>query len=70
MQPDWIRVDCRELSKERTATVSNQLQQQFDEAAWHAPSIVCFDNLDRLCPAEMEVGLHRLLACFLTALAP
>ncbi|KAI9592090.1 P-loop containing nucleoside triphosphate hydrolase protein [Syncephalis fuscata] len=54
----WVRVDCNELSKNRMAVISDQLQQHFDEAAWHAPSIVCFDNLDRLCPAELEVACH------------
>ncbi|RKP24914.1 P-loop containing nucleoside triphosphate hydrolase protein, partial [Syncephalis pseudoplumigaleata] len=28
------------------------------EAAWHAPSIVCIDNIDRLCPAELEASHH------------
>lgn len=33
------------------------IQQWFDEAAWHAPSILFFDDIDRLIPAEVEVRL-------------
>ncbi|KAI8057166.1 P-loop containing nucleoside triphosphate hydrolase protein [Syncephalis plumigaleata] len=68
----WTRIDCRQLSEERPSIVSEKLQQQFDEAAWHAPSIICIDNIDRLCPAELEakrfisiaqrmLSLHRIL---------
>jgi peroxin-1 len=54
---DWTMVDCRKLSEERAVTVSEELQQQFDLAAWHAPSILCLDNLDRLIPAELEASI-------------
>lgn len=35
------------------------IQQWFDEAAWHAPSILFFDDIDRLIPAEVEVWFEN-----------
>lgn len=37
------------------------IQQWFDEAAWHAPSILFFDDIDRLIPAEVEVRLASIV---------
>jgi peroxin-1 len=37
--------------------LKDQLQKWFDEAAWHAPSVIFFDDFDRMIPAEVEVSL-------------
>jgi peroxin-1 len=54
-------VRCTELTEERISSVRDKLQQLFDDAAWHAPSIILFDDLDRLIPAEVEVCIHFAL---------
>ena len=52
---DCLVVKCTELTEERISSIRDKLQQWFDDAAWHAPSIILFDDLDRLIPAEIEV---------------
>src|SRR3954449_11756020 len=52
---DSIVVNCSEATEDRIPTFKEKLQQWFDDAAWHAPSIIFFDDLDRLIPAEIEV---------------
>lgn len=47
-------VNCAEVADERVPTFKDLLQRWFDEAAWHAPSILFFDDIDRLVPAEVE----------------
>ncbi|RUP52274.1 hypothetical protein BC936DRAFT_149531 [Jimgerdemannia flammicorona] len=49
-----VEVNCSESVEDRIPTFKEKLQQWFDEAALHAPSIVFFDDLDRLIPAELE----------------
>jgi SpoVK/Ycf46/Vps4 family AAA+-type ATPase len=39
--------------------LKDQLQKWFDEAAWHAPSVIFFDDFDRMIPAEVEVSLKQ-----------
>ncbi|CAB4388534.1 unnamed protein product [Rhizophagus irregularis] len=61
-------VRCTELTEERISSVRDKLQQLFDDAAWHAPSIIFFDDLDRLIPAEVEhidsFRFRQLSECF------
>ncbi|CAG8436460.1 4148_t:CDS:10 [Funneliformis mosseae] len=61
-------VRCTELTEERVSSVKDKLQQWFDDAAWHAPSIILFDDLDRLIPAEVEhtdsFRFRQLAECF------
>ncbi|GBC05391.1 hypothetical protein RclHR1_00620031 [Rhizophagus clarus] len=61
-------VKCTELTEERISSVRDKLQQLFDDAAWHAPSIILFDDLDRLIPAEVEhidsFRFRQLSECF------
>jgi len=47
-------IKCTELSEDRISSVREKLQTFFDDAAWHAPGILLFDDLDRLIPAEVE----------------
>ncbi|KAI7871794.1 P-loop containing nucleoside triphosphate hydrolase protein [Spinellus fusiger] len=49
-----IHVHCSDLVDERVPTLKDMFQRWFDEAAWYAPSILFFDDLDRLIPAEVE----------------
>ncbi|KAI8922094.1 P-loop containing nucleoside triphosphate hydrolase protein [Powellomyces hirtus] len=49
-----IFVNCVELATERVIKVKDILQETIYKAAWHSPSIVVFDDLDRLLPAEQE----------------
>ncbi|KAJ8659027.1 hypothetical protein O0I10_005409 [Lichtheimia ornata] len=47
-------INCSDVADERIPTMKDLIQQWFDEAAWHAPSILFFDDIDRLIPAEVE----------------
>lgn len=49
-----LEINCSELADERIPVFRDNLQKWFDQAAWHAPSLVFFDDLDRLIPAEVE----------------
>lgn len=49
-----IEVNCSDIADERIPVFKEMLQKWFDEAAWHGPSLVFFDDLDRLIPAEVE----------------
>ncbi|KAJ2955751.1 hypothetical protein NQZ79_g8299 [Umbelopsis isabellina] len=49
-----IAINCAEVADERVPILKDNLQKWFDEAAWHAPSIIFFDDFDRLIPAEVE----------------
>ncbi|CAG8643526.1 36497_t:CDS:10, partial [Racocetra persica] len=61
-------IKCTELSEDRISSVREKLQTFFDDAAWHAPSILLFDDLDRLIPAEVEhvdsFRFRQLAECF------
>ncbi|CAG8475766.1 8707_t:CDS:10 [Ambispora gerdemannii] len=47
-------IKCTDAAEDRVSTIREKVQQWFDDAAWHAPSIILFDDLDRLIPAEVE----------------
>ncbi|KAJ3184012.1 Peroxisome biosynthesis protein pex1 [Gaertneriomyces sp. JEL0708] len=51
-----VLVDCAGLAGERVPKVKEAIEESFDRAAWSGPSIVIFDDLDRLIPAEQEQG--------------
>ena len=52
---DSVFVNCIELAEDRLVVINEKLQKALDEAAWKSPSILVFDNLERLAPAELEV---------------
>ncbi|KAF0333084.1 AAA-domain-containing protein [Gigaspora margarita] len=56
------------LSEDRISSVREKLKTFFDDAAWHAPGILLFDDLDRLIPAEVEhvdsFRFRQLAECF------
>ncbi|KAI9481479.1 MAG: P-loop containing nucleoside triphosphate hydrolase protein [Benjaminiella poitrasii] len=49
-----MEINCSEIADERVPVFKEMLQKWFDEAAWHGPSLIFFDDLDRLIPAEVE----------------
>lgn len=49
-----IEVNCSEIADERIPVFKDMLQTWFDRAAWHGPTLIFFDDLDRLIPAEVE----------------
>ncbi|KAL9538989.1 hypothetical protein MBANPS3_010537 [Mucor bainieri] len=49
-----MEINCSEIADERIPVFKEMLQKWFDEAAWHGPSLIFFDDLDRLIPAEVE----------------
>ncbi|KAI8073284.1 P-loop containing nucleoside triphosphate hydrolase protein [Gongronella butleri] len=49
-----MEINCAEIANERIPTLKDTMQKWFDEAAWHAPSVIFFDDIDRLIPAEVE----------------
>ncbi|CEP16460.1 hypothetical protein [Parasitella parasitica] len=49
-----MEINCSEIADERIPVFKEMLQKWFDEAAWHGPSLLFFDDLDRLIPAEVE----------------
>ncbi|CAG8648273.1 4579_t:CDS:10, partial [Paraglomus occultum] len=63
-----VTVKCADATEDRISTVKEKLQQCFDEAAWRAPSVILFDDLDRLIPAEVEhmdsFRFRQLAECF------
>ncbi|KAK9728067.1 Peroxisome biosynthesis protein pex1 [Basidiobolus ranarum] len=63
-----IVVDCSDLVKERPAVIKEKLQEWYNEASWYSPSLIFFDNLDRLVPAELEhqnsTNSRNIAECF------
>ncbi|KAI7899828.1 P-loop containing nucleoside triphosphate hydrolase protein [Cokeromyces recurvatus] len=49
-----MEINCSEIAEERIPVFKDMLQKWFDEAAWHSPTLIFFDDLDRLIPAEVE----------------
>lgn len=49
-----VIADCSKISEERVPVIKEMLNQWFSTAAWYEPSVVFIDDLDRLCPAEVE----------------
>jgi peroxin-1 len=48
------RVKCAQLVNLRIPQLKSRLEDEFTAAAWHAPSLLVFDDLDHLIPAEVE----------------
>lgn len=53
-------VDVEKYAETPVPTVKNLFNYWFDKAAWHKPSVVVLDNLDKLLSAEVEVSLYFL----------
>ncbi|KAL8286225.1 hypothetical protein RQP46_004713 [Phenoliferia psychrophenolica] len=67
-------IDCSKHTDERLPTLKGKMKDWFDEACWHAPTLLVLDNLDRMLGAEVEhadsfPALH-LAHTFLAAAVP
>lgn len=47
-------VKCAQLVNLRIPQLKARLEEEFTAAAWYAPSLLIFDDLDHLIPAEVE----------------
>ena len=47
-------LDCRELKGRPTKVILDRLSDIFQTAKINAPSFICLDNLDAICPAQPE----------------
>lgn len=51
---DCVEINCAEFAEDRIPVLMTKFQQWFDTAAFHSPSILFLEDLDRLIPAEVE----------------
>ncbi|KAF9415649.1 Peroxisome biosynthesis protein pex1 [Podila epigama] len=49
-----VEINCAEFAEDRIPVLMTRFQQWFDTAAFHSPSILFLEDLDRLIPAEVE----------------
>lgn len=49
------RVSCRQLKGKVTAMQVNAIRQEVRACLYHRPSLLVLDDVDALCPAEIEV---------------
>ncbi|CAO3566368.1 unnamed protein product [Mortierella alpina] len=49
-----VEINCAEFAEDRIPVLMTKFQQWFDTAAFHSPSILFLEDLDRLIPAEVE----------------
>ncbi|KAG0215261.1 Peroxisome biosynthesis protein pex1 [Mortierella sp. GBA30] len=49
-----VEINCAEFAEDRLPVLMTKFQQWFDIAAFHSPSILFLEDLDRLIPAEVE----------------
>jgi len=77
--PDIHYVDVSAIAGQSVSSVKAQFHYWFEKCAWHAPSILVLDNLDKLLSAEVEVRifyrgfgciLNRYSACRFISFAP
>src|SRR6266511_3869722 len=55
--PDIHYVDVSVIAGQSVSSVKAQFHYWSEKCAWHAPSILVFDNLDKLLSAEVEVRI-------------
>ncbi|KAK9245846.1 P-loop containing nucleoside triphosphate hydrolase protein [Lipomyces tetrasporus] len=49
-----FRVSCSDFAEERIPVIKDAIQKWFAEASWYSPSVVIFEDLDKLIPEEVE----------------
>ncbi|KAK9487280.1 P-loop containing nucleoside triphosphate hydrolase protein [Lipomyces starkeyi] len=49
-----FRVSCSDFAEERLPIVKDAIQKWFAEASWYSPSVVIFEDIDKLIPSEVE----------------
>jgi hypothetical protein len=50
-----LYVDLSRYTEKPVETLRTQFQYWLDKAMWHRPSVLVFDNLEKLLGAELEV---------------
>ena len=50
--------DCDAYTEARIPNIIESWKQVFNQAAWYSPSIVIFENIDSIMPAEQEVYIN------------
>src|SRR6266576_2289393 len=63
-QSDIHYVDVSRYSDKPVATMKTQFKYWAEKAAWHRPSVLILDNLDKLLSAEVEVRQYELFSFF------
>jgi hypothetical protein len=61
MKLDTLYVDLTKYSEERIPVLKSLFHYWLDVAKWHRPSVIVFDNLERVVPAEVEVSSVSVL---------
>ncbi|KAK9237845.1 P-loop containing nucleoside triphosphate hydrolase protein [Lipomyces kononenkoae] len=49
-----FRVSCSDFAEERIQVIKEAIQKWFAEASWYSPSVVIFEDVDKLMPSEVE----------------
>lgn len=62
---DTHYIDASKLVDQPIPAVKAQFNYWFDKCAWHRPSVLVLDNLDKLLPAEVEVSFIRTILQYL-----
>lgn len=57
---DSLYVDLSKCSEMPVSKFRSMLRYWMDKAAWHRPSLLLMDNVDRLLGAEAEVGANSI----------
>jgi len=59
---DTYYVDVSRYSEQPISAVKGLFRYWFDKAAWHRPSILILDNLEKLLGAEVEVRIDSSIS--------
>lgn len=49
-----LYIDCTPHAEERLPALRDLFSQWLNAAAWHGPTLLILDNIDRIIPAEVE----------------
>ena len=60
-------INLMQHAEDSVAAIKGLFESTFAKAAWHRPSVIIFDDLDKVIGAELEVSSF-LLCCFLALL--
>ena len=55
-----IYVDCSKHVADRPSQLKAQFAYLYEQASWHRPCMLLFDNLDKILSVEQEVGFFFL----------
>lgn len=57
-------MDVSRYSDKPVPTIHAQFKYWAEKVAWHRPSVLVLDNLDKLLSAEVEVRQYKLFSLF------